>query len=259
MANLQHLDSRFAVDDVAALIRHLQVEYGPELPVIVHGFDHGGAIAVWLKHRHPELVTGVWAASATVLARKDYGEFMVNVGKVIRKIGGDECYDRTETVFKRMDQYYSTGQYAILDEKFNLCVPLNPSNPIEGGVLFATYALVLGSALRYSHAVGIAQYCQMLMDSEDELTGFAQYVNTALVACLDVNAVANFEQFRNVDWDAITNEVGQRQLTYQLCRELGWFRSSTYDNQPFGNRFPIDLFHQQCQFIFGPVYVELTD
>lgn len=42
-----------------------------------------------------------------------------------------------------------------------------------------------------------------------------------------------------------------RLWTYQTCTEFGFFQSSDYPSQPFGNYFPSDFFVQQCVDIFG--------
>lgn len=45
-----------------------------------------------------------------------------------------------------------------------------------------------------------------------------------------------------------------RQWTYQTCTEFGFFQSSNYTPQNFGDKFPVDFFIQQCVDIFGPKY-----
>lgn len=45
-----------------------------------------------------------------------------------------------------------------------------------------------------------------------------------------------------------------RQWTYQTCTEFGFYQTSNYKPQVFGDRFPIDFFVQQCMDIFGPKY-----
>ena len=42
-----------------------------------------------------------------------------------------------------------------------------------------------------------------------------------------------------------------RQWTYQTCTEFGFFQSSDYPNQPFGDYFSVDFFVKQCVDIFG--------
>lgn len=68
--------------------------------------------------------------------------------------------------------------------------------------------------------------------------------------CLDYTYDNMINTLRNVSWDSITAEGG-RQWTYQTCTEFGFYQTSTYQPQIFGNQFPIDFFIQQCIDIFG--------
>lgn len=45
-----------------------------------------------------------------------------------------------------------------------------------------------------------------------------------------------------------------RQWTYQTCTEFGFFQTSSYQPQIFGDKFPVDFFVKQCEDIFGPKY-----
>lgn len=45
-----------------------------------------------------------------------------------------------------------------------------------------------------------------------------------------------------------------RQWTYQTCVEFGFFQSSSYQPQIFGNKFPVDFYIQECEDIFGSKY-----
>lgn len=251
LANLQYTDSRYAVDDVAALIRHLQTEYGTE-PVIVHGFGHGGAIAVWLRQRYPELVDGVWAAAATVSARMDFGESLVLIGASIRQVGGQECYERTEMAFTQMEWLYYGNLHNMIEEKFNICEPFTGARN-EVAIFFSTYALAFVQILRTTHTYGIDLYCQYMDEAEDEIGGFASFIQLIVPDCVSLDYDAQVEAVQDVSWDNVHNYVGARQLSYQQCREFGWFSSSSYLNQPFGSRFPVQLFQQMCIDLFGPV------
>lgn len=43
---------------------------------------------------------------------------------------------------------------------------------------------------------------------------------------------------------------------YQTCREFGWFQSSGSRKQPFGSSFPVTLYTDQCNDVFGANYTE---
>lgn len=253
LANLQYLDSRYAVADVAKLITYLKEQYGEDTPVIAHGFDIGGALAVWLRQRYPDLVDGVWVSHAAVHARKDFGEYLVNIGNSIRSIGGQQCYTDLEAAFTRMGALHDMGAYSTLEENFSLCSGFTGTDRYEEAIFFAYHALFLSEILRYSHVYGIDVLCGTLDNAEDKMLGLATFFGLMEVPCLDLDAFAQLEIFRNEEWDSNSTEFGLRQISYQFCREFGWFRSSSYADQPFGSRFPVEIFEEECGFLFGPV------
>lgn len=36
---------------------------------------------------------------------------------------------------------------------------------------------------------------------------------------------------------------------------MGWFHTSTSPDQPFGNMFPVDVYHDGCTAVFGERYI----
>lgn len=218
---------------------------------MVHGYDQAGALAVWLKQRYPDLVDGAWVSSASLHARKDFGEYLVNIGNVIRSVGGSVCYQNTERAFQNLATYYDSGDFATIERYFKLCQPLKAGDMYQEAQLFAFHALALSEILRYSHAHGIETMCDFLDDYDDPMQGLANFIYMVLQVCVPLDAYDQLIQYTNVEWDTESTELGMRQLSYQLCREFGWFKASSYSNQPFGDRFPVDLFQDQCYLLFG--------
>lgn len=222
--------------------------------VIAHGMDHSGAISVWLAHRYPNLVDGVWASSASLVAQKDYSVYLTHVAEDIRVIGGAECYHQTELAFERMEYLYSRGDFAPIEAAFNLCSPFTPGDPIEGAVFFAAYAMGIGATIRYTHRVGVESLCRYYENHEDPMVALGSFANsTNIYNCVPLDAYSQLTIFQNVTWESTAHDYGMRQLTYQNCRELGWYVSSSGADHPFGKRFPIELFQQQCYYLFGPM------
>lgn len=194
---------------------------------------------------------GTWASSATLLAIKDFGEFLVNTGSAVTEVGGQGCYDDLEAAFAMIDLTYASADMATLEETFHLCSPLTVGNVIEGSIFFAAFALLVGQLLRLTHFYGIQQMCTSMEEAENEMVGLAEFIHNVFPDCIAVDAFATMEVYLDIEWDSPSTDFGMRQVTYQLCREFGWFRSSNHLNHPFGDRFPVELFETQCSFLFG--------
>lgn len=66
---------------------------------------------------------------------------------------------------------------------------------------------------------------------------------------IDYEFLVDFDS--EIELDSQTAQLGIRQITYLQCLQLGWFHSSDSLLQPFGNRFPVETFHQFCTDVFG--------
>lgn len=237
---------------MANLVRHLQEEYQTE-SVIAHGFHHGGAMSVWLAHRHPQLVAGFWASSATLFAEKDHHMFLTNVAENIQVIGGDQCYRQTEEAFEQMERYYATGNYRELEQAFNLCSNFTGGDDLEAFAFFYTYAVSLGHLIRFTHRTGVEGLCHYYGFNEDPMRGLASFLGVMLPECIEIDGSETLESVKSIAWDNPTFVRDQRQMMYQYCREFGWYTSSSGANHPFGTRFPLEVFQQHCHTIFGPM------
>lgn len=64
------------------------------------------------------------------------------------------------------------------------------------------------------------------------------------------------ESERQTEWNATAVETGDRQWSYQMCSTIGWFHTSgAFPDQPFGSSFPVEVYHADCQALFGDSYV----
>lgn len=76
----------------------------------MHGYQYGGGLVAWFRQKYPHLVTGVWASSATLVAKVDNYGYNEIVGQVYRQLGGSECYHRIENGFEAMDSMIANNQ-----------------------------------------------------------------------------------------------------------------------------------------------------
>lgn len=69
--------------------------------------------------------------------------------------------------------------------------------------------------------------------------------------CLTVDYEEFIRLENEVELNATLSYVGIRQVTYQLCTQLGWFSTSESDQQPFGSFYPLSFYTEICTRIFG--------
>lgn len=74
--------------------------------------------------------------------------------------------------------------------------------------------------------------------------------------CMILDHEYIIESERQTEWNATAVEVGHRQWTYQMCSSIGWFHTSgAHPDHPFGSSFPVEVYHESCQAVFGESYV----
>lgn len=120
---LEFLQVDQALADIDEFIKYIrnEVHNDPDAQIILMGWRYAGSLAVWYQHRYPNVVSGVWASSAPVLAEPNYDSFMPNIGAVIRNIGGDECFQRLQIGILRAESLYALEQHDQLEREFFVC------------------------------------------------------------------------------------------------------------------------------------------
>ena len=92
--NLKYLTVQNVFMDFLELIK--EVKRQDDQPTILFGGSYGGMLSAWMRMKYPNLVQGAVASSAPILHFRgavDPSEFTRVASKVMRKQGGDECYD----------------------------------------------------------------------------------------------------------------------------------------------------------------------
>lgn len=174
-----------------------------------------------------------------------------------------------------------------MEKLFRLCDPLDVRNGLDVANLFETLAGNFEGVVQYNKDnrefkgskgtnITIDVLCNMMTDPAygSPLARYAEINNMLLdVAgdkCLDYKYDKMLKDMRLTDWNSSASAGGNlhskeihfrsckghnfvegRQWTYQTCTEFGYYQSSDLEDQPFGNRFPIDFSIRQCSDIFG--------
>lgn len=99
--------------------------------VIVVGGSYSATMAAWFRQKYPHLVKGAWASSAPLHAKLNYFEYTETVGKSIRKIGGDECYNNIEAIFGALEDLLNSNDFDTLKALFKICDSFDMDNTLD--------------------------------------------------------------------------------------------------------------------------------
>lgn len=103
----------------------------------------------------------------------------------------------------------------------------------------------------------IEDICQEIIntDKPTDLEKFAAWFTSYMTGgdryCIEGDYMATINYHRDTSWRTETVKDGDRQWVYQTCSEFGYYQTSDSPDQPFGSWFPISLFEQACEDIFG--------
>ncbi|KAJ6641397.1 Thymus-specific serine protease [Pseudolycoriella hygida] len=258
-ANLRFLTPEQALADAAHFVNFIRTSApGAEnSPIILVGGHYSASLAVWFRARYPHLSAGVWASSAPLPSVVDFDQFKVATGAAFRTVGGDSCYNALEAGFGRMHELFDAGEFDILTETFHLCDPLEPEDAAH---FFSLMAEIYAILPQFEFEEFIASTCDVIVDGEGSIESIAyileNFIDVVGGQCLDIDYDSIIDAERQTEWDSPAVVVGYRQWTYQLCSQIGWFHTSGSPDQPFGDRFPADLYHAGCQAVFGESFTE---
>lgn len=99
--------------------------------VIVVGGSYSATMAVWFRQKYPHLVKGAWASSAPLQAKLNYFEYTETVGKSLRKIGGDDCYDTIEDIFESIEDLIDSEDSDTMLDLFKICDEFDIKNTLD--------------------------------------------------------------------------------------------------------------------------------
>lgn len=128
--DLKYLNIGQALADLAHFVRVITAdkELNATGGVIVMGGSYSATMAAWFRQKYPHLVNGAWASSGPLQAKLDYFEYTETVGKSIRKVGGEECYENIEEIFDEVDSLIEDEDEDTLKSLFNICDGFNITN-----------------------------------------------------------------------------------------------------------------------------------
>ncbi|KAG5887034.1 hypothetical protein JTB14_029993 [Gonioctena quinquepunctata] len=270
--NLKFLTSQQALADLAYFVERANVKYelSPDVKWIAFGGSYPGSLAAWMRLKYPHLVHGAMSASGPLLAKLNFDQYFRVVYDDLRQ-HSDSCLNAVQqgTIQVNTLLKHVLGQ-RNLDSLFKLCDPIgeNVKNSLDVSNLFATLAENFAGIAQYNkdnresnrkHNVTLDDLCNVMVNQDvgPQIARLAAVndiiLNITNQTCLDYKYDEMIAEMRNVSWEGNTAEGG-RQWTYQTCTEFGFYQTSDYKPQIFGDRFPLDFSIQQCSDIFGEKY-----
>ncbi|XP_062551628.1 thymus-specific serine protease-like [Armigeres subalbatus] len=255
--NLRYLHNVHILSELAMFIAHIKEEVvqDPSAKVILAGVGYSASLAQWMRQRFPHLVDGVWSSSGIVQTSSDFRAFTEEVGQIIRRFGGNDCYNTIWSGFRTVENLIDIGISNQLDQLFNTCEPINATNSLDVqaffyGIFYEISLEVVNKDLQEN----IRRLCEPLTDPDQEnsLLALAGWLKNRFpsAVCLSMDFQTIVDTYAPINWESEIVESGERQWLFQRCTELGWPITTTSQYQPFGQRFSTELFHGICERLF---------
>ncbi|KAF5283542.1 hypothetical protein FQA39_LY17322 [Lamprigera yunnana] len=274
--NLVYLSSQQALADLAnfVVVTNKRYNLSSKVKWIVFGGSYPGSLAAWMRLKYPHLIDGAMSASGPLLALADFKDYFRVVEKALQSYN-DKCLEKVQEGTSQVDMFlqHIIGQRNI-DKKFKLCNPIENSvdNNLDIANFYETLSGNFASIVQYNkdNRIGgngklfnitINTLCNMMTNETlgSSLDRLAKINSLLLNAydqeCLDYKYDKMITALQNISWGGAVAEGG-RQWMYQTCTEFGFFQTSSYYPQAFGDKFPLSFFIQQCKDIFGSNYGE---
>ncbi|GAB6029846.1 Thymus-specific serine protease [Chamberlinius hualienensis] len=268
--NLRYLSSEQALADLANFRTDIEQQYNLQgAKWIFFGGSYSGSLAAWLRLKYPHLVDGAVATSGPLYAEINFIEYLGVVQKSLSDVSST-CNPAITNAVNQIDALLAQGQsgWSTLTSQFRLCSTLDGSNSLDVANFYSYLCGNFEGVVQYNKDnrefqgskatnITIDTICGIMDDSSigAEIDRYAA-VNSLLLdayddVCLDYGYNDMITYLQGETWDSPGAQGGARQWIYQTCTEYGWYQSSDLEGQPFGAKFPIDFWVNQCADIYG--------
>lgn len=240
-ANLRHLSTEAALDDLAYFQRHVQKEKNWNGKWIAFGGSYPGSLAAYYRLKFPYLVAGALASSAPVMAKEDFVEYDKHVTAVAGPVCAQQMRQTVQAVETALDNKEQLDQIKTLFEARDV---------VDNVDFLYLIADIAAGAIQYGQRDA---FCAALVSSTDPLYGYAEYAKK-LYAKMGVTAVdltvqaalsENTEDYPEGAW--------MRSWYYQSCSEYGYWQNA-HPNPAYSSRsalINLDYHRNICKRLFG--------
>ncbi|KAK6725453.1 hypothetical protein RB195_004030 [Necator americanus] len=268
--NLVYLSSRQAIEDVANFIRSMNVKYEFKNPLwITFGGSYSGALSLWARQAHPELIVGAVGSSAPLNVELDFWGYLQVVEDALRSYSCS-CAENIRQGFETMENLMQT-QYGRqkLSDVFVLDPPFSdlPLTYNDKQNFFLTIFDSFQGAVQYSgdnmgpyaQGYGIPDVCKIMDNKNNDPLKNIQLVNEYMTGMYEPfqrtpNSYNDMIEYlrREEFGDSLDFDSSARSWAWQTCTEFGYFQ--TTDGGPkgiFGSSTPLTLYLNMCSDVFG--------
>ncbi|XP_054156704.1 putative serine protease K12H4.7 [Oppia nitens] len=252
--NLRYLSIKQALKDTEQFIDYLNKKLSLiNTKWIVFGGSYAGALAALFREKYPHSVAGAVASSATVNSIYDCKQYF---GVVSQSLGSECSKQISLAVHQLEDQMKSIKGWQTIGKQFNLCQPLDGTDPGSVHQMLYSLAIPFAVAAQYNGTtdLGIRQVCAV-MTNYTSMTPLDRYAKVQSLflrgQCLDCDYNKYVKRMKNTTSDV---QSMARQWIYTTCSEIGDFTTTSLPGSPFGHNLTVDGFVKHCTDIYGPEF-----
>lgn len=244
--NLRWMTIPQAIDDFAAIVKHIKKTKHMTGPWIVSGGSYAGMLASYFRQTYPRLVTGAWASSAPVHVEEDYQGYDLQMVKNISESCATSL--RKVTALAEVAVQDPTA-FAELRQKFH-AEELTDADDFLFGIID-----VAAAAVQY-------RLTNVLCDSfisDDVMTDFANFLEAMATNFGYLPTSYSFASA--MDTNAGQGNSDLRTFFYQQCNEYGLFQTAYKDPAISlrSQRLNMNYMRRGCERLFGRSFVAGTD
>ncbi|XGW14131.1 hypothetical protein V3C99_000437 [Haemonchus contortus] len=269
--NLQYLNSRQAIEDIATFIQTMNNKFKLNNPKwIVFGGSYAGSLALWARQKYPKMIAGAVGSSPLMEPRLDFWEASQLADEVYRK-SDSKCAENIKIGFMQMmDMLGNEAGRSQLSGLFKT-EPSSLTPDLRNIQLFTSIQLNnFLSAVQYrggpymqngTHSFNVESLCEMMNNDKFDQIRALERINSIRV--IQSKYLSDMQENTPVDFDALMkylvkkdfDEEGwasvDRATLWQRCTEFGSFPTTDGDiNNIFGSLVSIDFYVDLCR-VFG--------
>lgn len=136
---MEFLTVEQSVADVAVFITEIRRAHGvTNNRIVLWGSRHGATIAAWARKRYPHLVDAVWSSSGVFeIETFTFSQYDL-LQYTILSTGGAQCRDLVYSAFQTIEYLLQAGNGEYLQQRLNLCFPVDTVSETDSAALIET-------------------------------------------------------------------------------------------------------------------------